>query len=52
MNKDSYTLGKCHKCQHYKALKNGRCIDCKDNDTDFLNTFEDLFGFERKKKKS
>ena len=38
---DKYTLDKCLICGKHKALKNGVCVDCKDNDMpDFIR---DLF---------
>lgn len=40
--KDTFTLGKCSVCGEHKALKNGVCIDCKDND--MPNFLKDLFG--------
>ena len=44
---DNYTLGKCKICGEYKALKNGVCTECKNNDMpDFL---KDLFGDKNEK---
>ena len=38
---DEYCIGECISCKNMTALKNGRCIDCKENDMpDFL---KDLF---------
>ncbi len=40
---DKYSFGKCIYCGKDKTLKNGVCVDCKDN-VDMPDFMKDLFG--------
>jgi len=37
---DNYTFGNCRHCNKCRPLKNGICLDCKNDIPDFL---KDLF---------